>query len=60
MEKLYNQNIEYTSVVTTGLRKFFRKMGPSLESFILSPSFFGDMDEVLKKLKIDADRQTVW
>ena len=60
MENLFDKNVEYTSMITTGLRKFFRRMGRSLDSFVTSPSFFREMDMVMKNLKLDADHQTVW
>ena len=59
METLFDKNVEYTAIETAALKKFFRKLGDTVEGFILSPTFSRDMDKVLKELQLDVDQNTI-
>ena len=60
MEAAFDDNIEYTAIATAALKKFFRKLGKTVEGFIQSPTFFSEMDKVLKELELNVDHPTVW
>ena len=60
MENSGNVDKEMINLDVMILKKFFRSLGEDLTYFIASPTFFRDMDKILKRMRLQIPHHTIW